>query len=804
MPPSLDRKDPRISPLFADLHGFPPTLIQVGSAETLLSEAVRSAAGIRSRNEEWQEYFGRNEEQDSHRGAQLPGFEYFERPELPAARGVSFFILGEFARVDAFPVWLSCERERTAVRIACGADPRLPGGIAPRLISHLRELISAAAENPASPAASLPILTAQERRRLIDLHRRPADPLATGCVHELFEEQVERSPDSPALVFAEERLSYRELNSRANSLAWRLRERGVGPDVPVGLALDRSADTIAAMLAVLKAGGAYVPLNPEHPGPRLCQQLAQSGSRLVLTQARWLEKLEGFTGEKLCVDRDPTLFQAGQPGNLPREAGPANLAYVMYTSGSTGIPKGVAVPHGSLANYTDFVARRLLGIDSGAAPALAFATVSTISADLGNTAIFPSLISGGCLHLVGHDTAMEGGLFADYAARHAIDVLKIVPSHFSALLDSGRGAGILPRRCLIFGGEALSWDLVERVQALGGTCEIVNHYGPTETTVGSLTYRLRPGEKRGSSHTVPIGRPIANTEVFILDDRKEPVPIGVAGELYIGGAGLARGYVNQPAETSERFVPNPFSDSRRARLYRTGDRARFLPDGTVAYLGRVDDQVKIRGFRIEPGEVRAVLAAHPGVRECIVVTREDSPGERRLVAYVVPSRTSPVSADELRRRAREELPDHMIPAAFVMLKALPLTPNGKVDRSALPAPEQGGAERPYAAPRTASERIVAESWKEVLRVERVGADDNFFDLGGHSLLLTQVVSRLRKSFERELPIRWLFESPTVAGLAGRIDAAAREDLARILDELESLPEDGGAKVEIENDPPRRA
>ena len=468
----------------------------------------------------------------------------------------------------------------------------------------------------------------------------------------------------------------------------------------------------------------------------------------------------------------------------------------MHTSGSTGRPKGVAIRHESLVNYAQFVARRVLGIDPIAGPALAFAAVSTSSADLGNTSIFPSLISGGCLHVVPNESVMDGALFGDYVARNPIDVLKIVPSHLAALLSSGGGRSVLPRRSLILGGEVLTWELVERIRGLAGSCEIVNHYGPTEATVGSLIFRVSPGEGRGSSMTVPIGRPIANTDVFILDAAGEPLPVGVPGELYIGGVGLAEGYCSQPTETAERFVSHPFSDSRDGRLYRTGDRVRYLPDGNVEFLGRVDDQAKIRGFRIEPREVQAILGAHPSVRESIVVTREDVPGEQRLVAYVIPAPGAVASSGELRSWVKARLPDYMVPSAFVTMKAFPLTPNGKLDRRALPAPERERSERPDVALRTPAERTVAGIWQEVLRVERVGAEDNFFDLGGHSLLATQVVSRMRSAFQRDLPIRWLFESPTVEQLAARVETAEREEIVRILDELESLPENGADRREI--------
>ncbi len=776
----------RALPLGASFEGNPS-----------FDEAARRTAQARAQNEEWQEYFGKKEDFEAVSAGRnrSPVFEFFQRPRLPDSGGVSFRILADFARVDDAPLWLDCASESDRVRISCSVDPEiLPSRTGDRLLAHLEPLIAAAAKNPRARTGELPILTARERRRiLIDWNQTAAPFPRSRCIHELIEERVSRGPDAAALVFGGERLTYGELNDRANELAWRLIERGVDRGARVGVALVRSADGIVALLAILKSGGAYVPLNPQHPAARLTLQLAQSGSRIVITEAKWLEKFAEFSGETICLDREQDRPAPRKTRNPERRAEPADLAYVMYTSGSTGIPKGVGVRHESLVNYAHFVVRDLLGIDPIVDHPLTFATVSTISADLGNTSIFPSLLSGGCLHVVGYETAIEGNRFAEYVSENPIDVLKIVPSHLAALLSSGGGRDMLPGRFLILGGEALTWDLVDRITRLGGSCQIINHYGPTETTVGSLVLRLRPGQTSGPSRTVPIGRPIANTQIYVLDAANEPVPVGVPGELFIGGVGLAEGYCNHPAETAARFVRHPHSEEPEARLYRTGDRGRFLADGSLEFLGRCDDQVKIRGFRIEPGEVRAVIAAHPAVSETFVLAREDSPAEPRLVAYVVAGRNADLSSEELRDWARERLPDYMVPSAFVPMKALPLTANGKIDRRALPSPEEARPERAYTAPRTPVEGAVAAIWSEVLRIERVGRDDNFFDLGGNSLLVTQAVWRMRRTFERELPIRWLFEFPTVAQLAARIQEAQQEEISHILDDLERLPDEKAAR-----------
>jgi acyl-coenzyme A synthetase/AMP-(fatty) acid ligase/acyl carrier protein len=376
---------------------------------------------------------------------------------------------------------------------------------------------------------------------------------------------------------------------------------------------------------------------------------------------------------------------------------------------------------------------------------------------------------------VSYEVATDSRKLADYQQKHQIDVLKIVPSHLGALLNSEEAARVLPRRFLIMGGEALSWGLVDKIRATKPGCEIINHYGPTETTVGSLTLRLSevPQLSVTDSATVPIGRPISNTRVYILDQHLAPVPVGVAGELYIGGDGVTAGYLNQPDKTAERFVPDPFSKNPNSRLYRTGDLARYLPDGHIEFLGRGDDQVKVRGFRIELGEVEAVLASQAGVMQVAVLAREEKDtGEKRLVAYLVTSRDNPPTTEGLRQKLREQLPDYMVPSAMVFLDKLPLNANGKVDRKALPAPEEVQEQaRAYVAPRTPIEEVVANIWAEVLHREQVGAEDNFFDLGGHSLLATQIVSRVREHFSIDLALRSLFEAPTVAGLAELVKAA---------------------------------
>jgi amino acid adenylation domain-containing protein len=550
---------------------------------------------------------------------------------------------------------------------------------------------------------------------------------------------------------------------------------------------------LVGLLGILKAGGAYVPLNPEHPKSRLSRQLAEVEAPILITQQKVLGQLPDFNGAVITLDTDAALWEREPETNPDRITTSQHLVYVMFTSGSTGTPKGAAINHESLVNYTHFICQ-MLGIEHTSASArLNFATVSTIGADLGNTCIFPSLASGGCLHIISYDRATEATLLADYFSRHSIDVLKIVPSHLSALLTADEDVSVLPKKYLILGGEALSLDLAKRVLNLAGKkCEVINHYGPTETTIGSLTYNLSEnGFHRQALASVPIGCPVANTETYVLDQHLKPVPVGVPGELYIGGKGLARAYLNQPEQTAERFVPHPFSTDSGARLYMTGDLVRYLSDGNIEYIGRVDHQLKIRGFRVELGEIEATLAGHPKVRQSVVVGWENAPGDVRLAAYVVPSLQPWPTVDELREFLKIELPDYMIPSAFVMLKTLPLTRNGKVDRHALPSPEQAQSEsvRTFVAPRNPIEESLSKVWAEVLNLEQVSVDDNFFSLGGHSLLVTQVISRIRKMFQVELPLRCLFESPTIAELAERIQLAEDEAAAHLLVELEGLSDE---------------
>ncbi len=624
---------------------------------------------------------------------------------------------------------------------------------AERLLGHYLMLLAGAVVDPERRAAELELLSAGERAQLLKGWNDTAAPFhAETCLHERFAAQVARTPAAVALVAGEERISYRDLDRRANRLAQRLRRLGVGPESRVGVALERTPRLIVALLAVLKAGGAYVPLDPAYPRDRLAFVLAdaQEGqeSPLLLTEERVLDRLPPFAGTTLLLDEEDLSNESGPLASAVIDDNRAdNLAYLIYTSGSTGRPKGVAITHRSAAALLDWA--------SGVFPAAELAGVlaaTSITFDLSVFELFLPLTTGGTVILAAD--ALE---LPRLPARNEVTLINTVPSAMAALVRAGGvPAGV---RTVNLAGEALKRALVDEIYALPGVEKIFNLYGPSEDTTYS-TWVLVP---HGETHEPTIGVPIANTQAHIVDRSLGLLPVGVPGELCLGGEGLARGYLNRPELTAEKFIPDPFGE-QPGRLYRTGDLVRRRVDGELEFLGRIDHQVKVRGFRIELGEVEAALLAHPDVVETVVVAQD-----QRLVAYVSPA----VPAD-VRERLGERLPDYMIPALYVGLPELPRTPNGKVDRKALPDPEPAGGIMPALAPRTPMEELIAGIWCEVLHLDRVGPLDDFFALGGHSLLATQVVSRLRDVCGVELPLRSLFEAPVLASLAARVESARRE------------------------------
>ncbi len=653
-----------------------------------------------------------------------------------------------------------------------------------RMLKHFRVLLKGVVANPERRLSELPLLTEPERHQLVvEWNDTQADYPKDECVHELFEEQVERTPEAVAVVFEEQRLTYRELNRWANRLAHRLKGMGVGPGVPVGACLERSPEMVAAWLGILKAGGAYVPLDPTYPAERLGFMLEDAAAPVVLTQEATRGALPpAYAARTLCLDMDRAEIERAGTENLRSGATAEHPAYAIYTSGSTGEPKGVCVAHRAV--------NRLV-INADYAPLTGedvVAQASNAVFDAATWEIWGALLNGARLVILPQEAVLSPRALATEIERHGISALFLTTALFNQVVRENPKA-FRPLRHLLFGGEAVDPGRVREVLVEGAPERLLHVYGPTETTTFATWHPVEEVEEGAA--TVPIGAPIANTEAYVLDGHLRPVPVGVPGELYIGGPGLARGYLNQPALTKEKFIPHPFSDEPGARLYKTGDRVRRRTNGEIEFLGRFDEQVKLRGFRIELGEVESVLDSHASVRESAVVLRGDASEQERLVAYVVPAGPLTLSPKELQAFLRERLPGYMVPTAFVALGALPLTPNGKVDRRALPAPDLSGlpTENAYVEPRTPVEEALAGIWEEVLGLERVGVNDDFFELGGHSLLAVQVIARLNRRFGVELPLRVLFDAPTVAELALAVTQAKAEaepDIDQVLAQVEQM------------------
>ncbi len=621
------------------------------------------------------------------------------------------------------------------------------------MAGHYQRLLEGIVADPGQPIGQIPLLADEERQQILEAWNDTGRAYPQQCIHQLFEEQVERTPESVALVFEDQQLSYRELNSRSNRLAHFLQSLGVGPETLVAICVERSLEMVIGLLGILKAGGAYVPLDPKYPPERLRFMLHDTRTSVLLTQESLASSLPEVEARVVYLDRDWARIEDESQGNPYSTVTAHNLAYVIYTSGSTGKPKGVAIEHRSSVALIDWSHEVFSKSD------LAGVLCSTsLCFDLSVFEIFVPLSCGGKVIIAPNALALP-----TLATVSEITLVNTVPSALAELIS----LDAIPESVITvnLAGEPLQQRLVREIYGRTRTNRVFDLYGPSESTTYS-TYALRTMDGPQT-----IGRPISNTRVFVLNHRLEPVPVGVAGELYIGGAGLARGYLNRPELTAERFVSDPFSGEPGARLYKTGDQVRWRADGNLEYLGRLDDQVKFRGFRIELGEIEASLARHPGLRRSVVVAREEEPGDKRLVAYLVPvDQAAPPSAAELRSFLSRGLPEFMIPSAFVVLDRLPLSPNGKVDRKALPKPGEAWAETSnFIAPRTPIEEILVGIWAEVLGSERVGVADNFFDLGGHSLRAMRVIARVRDVLGVEVAMRTFFEAPTVQGMAVAID-----------------------------------
>ncbi len=645
-----------------------------------------------------------------------------------------------------------------------------------RMAKHFQTLLQRVVPAFELPISELPILTNEEEQQiLVDWNRTHADYATDACLHSLFEQQATRSPESIAVVFQDQRLTYRELDHRANQLARYLIRHGIGPDIPVGVCTQRSLEMVVALLGTLKAGGAYVPIDPGYPGDRVVFMLKDSQAPVLLTQAVVAETLTEQHARIVCLDRDWPII-AGEPADSGGSGvEPGHLAYIMYTSGSTGKPKGVMIPHRAICNHMAWMQHQFpLTPDDRVLQKTPF------SFDASVWEFYAPLLTGGTLVMARPGGHQDLDYLFNVMVEHHITIVQFVPSLLRLLLDEGGLERCKALKRLFCGGEALGPDLARRFFAIHPTAQLVNLYGPTEVAIDSVFLQLERDRKYGQN--IPIGRPIANIRTYILDQHEHAVPVGVPGELHLGGAGLARGYWQRSELTDEKFIPNPFRgthppapslgkrwgiESGNGKLYKTGDLARYLPDGNIEFLGRIDHQVKIRGFRIELGEIEALLNAYPAIRENVVVAQPDDSGSRRLVAYFTQHVGEKAAVSDLRDYLSCELPDYMVPSAFVLLDELPLTPNGKVDRRALPEADFSASDMPdaFIAPRTETERRIAEIWANVIGREQVGIHENFFEIGGHSLLAMQVVSQLSKALDRAVSVKDLFLNPTIAELS---------------------------------------
>jgi amino acid adenylation domain-containing protein len=696
-------------------------------------------------------------------------------------------VLGSEERTN-YPLTLSVDDLGDGFALIAQVErPLDPHRICGFMQTALSNLVEALETRPDTPVCDIEVLPDAERHRLlVEWNDTAADYPRDKCIHELFAEQVAKTPDAVAVAFEDRQLSYGELECRAKQLAHHLRGLGVGPETVVGLCVERSIEMVVGLLGILKAGGAYLPLDPGYPPERLAYMLSDARAQVLVTQAHLVGQLPEHDARVVRLDADGEAIER-HPAAVPASrTNPDNLAYVIYTSGSTGRPKGIAVPHHAIARLvlrTDYVK---LG------PPDRLAHLSSPSFDATTFELWGALLNGSTVVVINRDTVLSPHAFADALRNRQITTLFVTTALFNRLAQDA--PGIFARvRDVLFGGEAVDPRMVRAVLADGPPQRLLHVYGPTEATTFSTWQAVTA--VASSAGTVAIGRPIANGTCYVLGHDLEPVPLGAAGELYIGGDGLGRGYLNRPGLTAERFVPNPFGEGDR--LYRTGDRVRYLEDGNLEFLGRVDRQVKIRGFRIELGEIEARLVEHPAVGQAIVVAREDTPGDKRLVAYVVAADAARVDAGELHLHLKRSLPEYMVPSAYVVLEALPLTPNGKLDRRALPTPEARAATGNYVAPCTPVEEALTGIWSEVLRVERVGIEDNFFELGGHSLTAMRVIALVRETLAVELPVRALFEAPTVRELAELIVNILAELLLTVTNQ-ESLDESTKYSDEVIN------
>ncbi|HYP52870.1 MAG TPA: amino acid adenylation domain-containing protein, partial [Pyrinomonadaceae bacterium] len=745
------RTDEELADALGLLTKYLPVESPLDAETTFESVLAQVTEGAREACE-WQECYGF--ETEDGRAVSAPyAFEFVAADAAHEAGGVQFSVNNLVAHTDAFKLKLSVLKGYGSLRAELHYDARhFDASDIERLAAQFRELLRGVAADPHAEVSRLNLVGESERRDLlVNFNDTRADYDNAHCIHELFERQAAATPDAVAVAYEETQLTYGELDARSNQLARVLRARGVGPETVVCVLMERSAEVVVGLLGVMKAGGAYLPLDPTYPRERLQFMLEDSRAALLLTQKYLSEALPDVSATVVCLD--DAGIDAESAEQLDNVTTPDNAAYVIYTSGSTGKPKGVMVSHRSPVNLLRALSSAVYGRDS----------LSGLRASLNAPLSFDAsvqqlmlLCAGATLDLIPQALRADGRSLLDYLDSRRVEAFDCTPSQLRVLLAAGLldGNGRGPNTFLVAGeaiDSALWRELAEGSERCGKRFH--NIYGPTECTVDATSRLVTTGERPS------IGRPLANYEVYILDSEMNPCAVNVTGEIYVGGGGLARGYLNRAGLTAERFIAHPFSKEPGARLYRTGDTGRYTTGGNVEYVGRADNQVKLRGYRIELGEIESVLARCPGVRSTVVAVREDG-GEKRLVGYVVAESES-ASVGDVRDFLASRLPEYMIPSAFVALDELPLNANGKVDKAALPAPDSSRREtrNAYVAPRSQTEEMVARVWAEVLKVERVGVEDNFFDLGGHSLLATQVTSRVREAFQVELPLRAFFVSP---------------------------------------------
>lgn len=759
--------------------------------ENRCSQVISKIGEARREAEGWQEYFTPEQEtevasDDERESFYSYGFEYRAWPAPHAVAGVTFSIHAQYVSFDRFKIKLTCTRRGNSLMADFLYDRNLfsPTDIE-RLGEQFKTLLKTSSEKPEVAIRELEVVSKLERQLLlVEWNDTDAAYPRTACVHELFQDQARRQPNHIAVEFEGECLTYRELNERANQVANYLRRLGVTAEVRVGILMERSLEMIVGLWGVLKAGGTYVPLDPTSPEARLTFMLEDAGAQVILSQEKLSQRLSGSQATLICLDSDWQRIATESTTNPVNETVAENLAYVIYTSGSTGRPKGVMISHQGLVNYLTWCTREY-AVTEGKGTLVH----SPLGFDLTVTSLLSPLLAGQRVILLAEQPEIES-LRKTLRAGADLSLVKITPAHLEMLSHTTPSDKVQGwARALIIGGDALFGENLSFWRNHAPATRLINEYGPTETVVGCCVFESPQGAI--PSGAVPIGKPIANTQLYVLDERQQLVPIGLPGELYIGGDGLARGYLNHQELTAQNFVPHPFSTKAGARLYRTGDIARYLPDGNLEYLGRADHQVKIRGFRIELGEIEAAMTQHPLIREAVVIASEDQPGNKRLVAYCVPPAQNAssqtrnghhLSSDFLRDYLEKKLPIYMIPSEFVMLETLPLTANGKVDRRALPALNGNGSDRAetFIAPRDVLELRLAQIWEEILGRRPIGVRDDFFKLGGHSILAARLMARIQRLLGIDLPLATLFKRATIEYLASLL---RREQPASIFSSL---------------------